>query len=294
MIDRAHLEPVPSPTIETETHNRYWPGETHLSPTGINIRTFGKQPGDAPNLVLLHGFTSSGAAWSDALKRWSSRYHVIAPDARGHGRSRRFDDEELAEPDFAVMTRDAADIIQTVAESSPHQPIVVIGHSMGARIALHATEDRAELVSAVILEDPVWHLDHPYRPIQRHEAVIGENVSGASIELEFQRLRAEQPSLPPEHLWETALAKSQTDPGFAARSAAPERDWRTALKTLQVPTLLLASDGGSVDAEQLAAINLLNPSVRTTTIPSAGHSIRIDNPNAYYRAVEPFIGRQLR
>ncbi|GAB3267447.1 hypothetical protein GCM10027562_33760 [Arthrobacter pigmenti] len=293
MTGRSTPHSAPSPNIETETGNRYWPGEPHLSPTGIYMRTFGSQPGDAPNLVLLHGFTSSGAGWTDALRRWTPRFRIVAPDARGHGRSQRFTDQELTEPDFAVMTRDAAKVIQDLADNSPQQPLVVVGHSMGARVALHATEDHADRVSALVLEDPVWHLDYPSQPIKRYEAIVGEQVSATSVEHEFQRLREQHPSLPPEQLWEASLAGSQTDPGLAARVAAPERDWRTSLNMLDVPTLLLASDGGSVDNKQLAAVNRLNPTIQTTIIPNAGHSIRADNPDAYYRAVETFIERQL-
>ncbi len=43
-----------------------------------------------PALVLLHGLTEAGTAWPDAVRRWGSRWHITAPDQRGHGLSPRF------------------------------------------------------------------------------------------------------------------------------------------------------------------------------------------------------------
>jgi len=46
---------------------------------------------DGPTLVLLHGLSDSGLCWPDAVRRWRHDYRIVAPDARGHGESPRFD-----------------------------------------------------------------------------------------------------------------------------------------------------------------------------------------------------------
>ena len=48
--------------------------------------------GDGEPLLLLHGFTGSGADWVhlfdvDGLDELARRFRLIIPDARGHGRS---------------------------------------------------------------------------------------------------------------------------------------------------------------------------------------------------------------
>ena len=44
-------------------------------------------PGDAPTLLLLHGFPSSSRMFEPLLTRLSDRYHLIAPDYPGFGHS---------------------------------------------------------------------------------------------------------------------------------------------------------------------------------------------------------------
>ena len=39
----------------------------------------------APTLVLLHGFTHTGASWDPVVAALGERYRALAPDIRGHG-----------------------------------------------------------------------------------------------------------------------------------------------------------------------------------------------------------------
>ena len=43
--------------------------------------------GDGETLVLLHGFSRSGAIWKPFITEFSKHYRLIVPDLRGHGRS---------------------------------------------------------------------------------------------------------------------------------------------------------------------------------------------------------------
>ncbi|HEY5879751.1 MAG TPA: hypothetical protein VIU11_12645 [Nakamurella sp.] len=51
--------------------------------------------GVPPSLLLLHGLTEAGTAWPDAVRRWENDYRIVAAELRGHGRSPRFDLEQL-------------------------------------------------------------------------------------------------------------------------------------------------------------------------------------------------------
>jgi lipase len=106
--------------------------------------------GDAsnPTLVCLHGVTAHGERFKQlAEERWASRFHVLAPDLRGHGRS-------TWEPPwtFAQHVEDLADTFGAASW---------VGHSFGGRLILELAARRPELVRRAVLLDPAIHVLPP-------------------------------------------------------------------------------------------------------------------------------------
>ena len=79
----------------------------------------------ARDVVLLHGFTHTGASWDPVVAALAERYRALAPDIRGHGSASERDPVTLA----AVL-----DDLGALAPA----PFTLVGYSMGGRIALHA------------------------------------------------------------------------------------------------------------------------------------------------------------
>lgn len=101
-------------------------------------------PPDAAPLIAIHGITSSHLAWSE-LAAALPRRRIIAPDLRGRGAS-----SELPGP-FG-MVQHAEDITRMLdflgIERAP-----LIGHSMGAFVALVTAHLHPERASSVLLVD---------------------------------------------------------------------------------------------------------------------------------------------
>jgi pimeloyl-ACP methyl ester carboxylesterase len=99
-----------------------------------------------PTTVLIHGLDSSKQTWDGVicdLER--AGYPAVAVDLCGHGES------PLGNPS-AFSPRSLADgVLETVA--AVDGPYVVVGHSMGGRIAMRLAADRGEDVAALIIED---------------------------------------------------------------------------------------------------------------------------------------------
>ena len=79
----------------------------------------------APDVVLLHGFTHTGASWDPVVAALGESYRALAPDIRGHGSA----------SDRAPVTLEA--VLDDLAGLAPAR-FTLVGYSMGGRIALHA------------------------------------------------------------------------------------------------------------------------------------------------------------
>lgn len=92
--------------------------------------------GSGARVVLLHGFTQTGAAWASVADRLATMHEVVRPDLPGHGGS---GDQR---GDLATTARLAGD---TGGRAT------WVGYSMGARVALRLALDRPELVDRLVL-----------------------------------------------------------------------------------------------------------------------------------------------
>lgn len=99
------------------------------------------EPG-APPIVCLHGVTSYGGRFEQVAAPLADRYHVVAPDLRGHGRSGW-------EPPWDVDT-----YVRDVLASVPVGPAVWIGHSFGGRLAAEVAVREPDRVERIVLLDP--------------------------------------------------------------------------------------------------------------------------------------------
>ena len=71
----------------------------------------------------------------------------IAVDLRGHGES------PLGDPEDFSPAALADDVVSAVLKAGVSPPFVVLGHSMGSRIAVRLAADHPEKVCALIVED---------------------------------------------------------------------------------------------------------------------------------------------
>ena len=104
----------------------------------------------APPVVCLHGITGHGRRFRRLVEeRLARRFHVVAPDLRGHGRSRW----------EAPWTIDAHvdDLRETFPASASW-----IGHSFGGRLVIELAAREPGRVERAVLLDPAIHVPVDY------------------------------------------------------------------------------------------------------------------------------------
>lgn len=98
---------------------------------------------DAPPLLLIHGGRDHCRNWDWVARRLADRFHIIAPDLRGHG------DSAWAIGGGYDQAAYLYDIAQLVHQTGL-APVTIIAHSLGAGIALNYCGTFPETVRKVI------------------------------------------------------------------------------------------------------------------------------------------------
>ncbi|MGB5865751.1 MAG: alpha/beta hydrolase [Sulfitobacter sp.] len=148
----------------------HWVETTELNGETFFVRHWGMQ--GAPKILMLHGFPEYSGAWSALAPLLAERFHCIAPDQRGYGKSWRPDGVERYKLGHLVN-----DMATLIAE----EPLIVLGHDWGASVAYALAIARPDLVEKLIIMNGV----HP-APFQR-ELAKGGAQTDASQYIHFLR-----------------------------------------------------------------------------------------------------------
>jgi len=105
--------------------------------------------GEGPRLALaVHGITATSRAWGEVAAALPREWTLVAPDLRGRGHSRDLPASTGLHDHVADLTELAE---QLAAEAGG--PVSLVGHSMGAFVAVHLAHARPDLFTRVVLVD---------------------------------------------------------------------------------------------------------------------------------------------
>ncbi len=110
----------------------------------MGVRLYFRKVGDGPPLVLMHGLYGASDNWLTIAGKLSENYTVYALDLRNHGHSPHHPDHS-----YRSMVEDLA-----LFFGEHHlQPAVMMGHSMGGKVAMLFAADYPEKVKKLIVVD---------------------------------------------------------------------------------------------------------------------------------------------
>ena len=118
------------------------------------MKLFYRELGKGQPIVILHGIFGSSDNWLTQARMLSSHYHVFSIDLRNHGQS-----PHHHEFDYTVMTGDLQEFIDSHHLKDP----IVLGHSMGGKVAMNFALAHPEKLSRLIVVDispRAYNLEH--------------------------------------------------------------------------------------------------------------------------------------
>ncbi len=235
----------------------------------------------ATDVVLLHGFTHTGASWEPVLARLGGPV-AVAPDIRGHGSA------SAREP----VTLSA--VLGDVAEVAPAR-FTLVGYSMGGRIALHMALAPGERVRRLVLIGASPGIaDAGEREARRcADARLADQIERQSID-EFAARWAAQPVLAGQPASVRAaldedrrrntpagLARALRGLGTGALPSLWER-----LGELAMPLSLIVGERDQKFRAIARETAALKGDAKVVVVPGAGHAVHVEAPAAVATVID--------
>lgn len=242
-----------------------------------------------PPFIILHGLFGMMENWHYHAKLLGEYYSVYTLDLRNHGRSPHSDIMS-----YEAMAEDVAEFC-TIYQL---QDIILLGHSMGGKVAMQFAVSFPQLLSKLIIADIG---PQAYPP--GHEKYFK-----AFREIDFSKIHSRQEA-------DEAFSKYESDigirlfllknlerdgNGFKLKANIPiienfYSDISGAITIpfpISVPTLFMKGEkSGYIRDKDLADIKELFPFAEFVTIKNAGHWLHAENQGDFYQELIKFLNR---
>jgi pimeloyl-ACP methyl ester carboxylesterase len=242
--------------------------------------------GQGPPIVLLHGLMGRATTWW-SVARWLTAYgHVVALDARGHGRLARRGSWRTEE-----FVEDIAELVSELDEG----PAVLIGHSMGGLHAWATAAAYPASVRAVVVEDmapdqrgktvETWreYFDSwpvPFRSIAHVREFFG-STGNYFAECVVERADGYHLLADLEDLYQIAAEWGR-------------RDYWPMVDAVKCPVLVIEAGRSAMPEGQQKGLAARVPGGgRHVVVEGAGHVVHDDAPWEYRGALEAFLSGML-
>jgi pimeloyl-ACP methyl ester carboxylesterase len=243
------------------------------------------ESGSGKPLLLVHGGASDSGAWSLVRPLLPVGLRVAAMDRRGRGRSGRGGHVHSLDVE--------ADDVLSVAEALGGG-VVVVGHSIGATIALQALRRSDGLIRAAALYEPPLPGMTPETPEAMIEALdAGRDDDALTIFLsDMVRLSdSEIAALRTSPMWENRVALIWTMRRESQSLSSHDRDL-SRYGEIDIPVqLLVGTNTAPHHTEAILALTTVVPDTESTVFEGQGHAALAQAPKLVAGAITDLLRR---
>ena len=260
---------------------------------GTDVGLAATVAGEGPPLLLLHGFTGSGAIWAEHAHRLRG-FRTIAPDLPGHGRS--------PDPGSADDLESIADCVVEILDREGIESASWLGYSMGGRVALAAAMRHPRRFDRLVLEGASAGIADPGEREARRVAddALADSILNDGVEAFVDRweripLFATQRRLPARTLARqrehrlAATARGLAS-GLRAASVGRQPSYWERLADLRMPTTIIV---GAEDTKYVDQGRRLREGIEGAVlhvVEGAGHAVHLEKPKVFWELVLDALG----
>jgi esterase len=257
------------------------------------MKLFYRQFGEGRPLIILHGIFGISDNWVSFGKKIAGMgYHVYIPDQRNHGRSPHHDAFN-----YYALTDD---LLEFTGQHDIRQP-VILGHSMGGKLAMRFTLENPASVSALVVVDTSLrtYLSHTQHRelIDAMKSVDFKEISSRQDVENYLRNRIKSPRIR-QFLMKNLFWKEKGLLAWRINLDAIDMNLESMYDGVFYSTIYknpaLFVRGGSspyVSEEDIPVIKKSFPNADIVTIADGTHWVHADAPAAFYNAVSGFLNR---
>lgn len=246
-----------------------------LNGTQLAIEDVGTGP---TALIFLHYYAGSSRAWTEVIAHLKQSYRCVAPDLRGFGAS--------ADAASGYTLDDGANDIAALVETLALDRYILVGHSMGGKIALTLAARQPAGLRGLVLLAPSPPTPEPMTDEDRQRLLDGY---GQREQAESTAKGITAQPLSPEML-EQVIADNLRS-SHAAWSAWLERgsreDIAEHIPQVQVPVVVVVGeedDTISLEVQRREVLTRL-PQAHLHTVVQAAHLLPLEAPLAVVAAI---------
>ncbi|OFY83726.1 MAG: alpha/beta hydrolase [Bacteroidetes bacterium RIFCSPLOWO2_12_FULL_35_15] len=253
------------------------------------MKLFYRKSGQGQPLIILHGLFGQCDNWNTLAKQFAENgFEVYCVDQRNHGLSPHSDVWN-----YQVMSEDILELIN----DNQLQNVILLGHSMGGKVAMQFAVDHEQLLDKLIVVDiaPKYYSMHHQQVLEALQSV------------DFDKVKSRKEA-------EEILSKFISDFGtkqFLLKNlywkTETELAWRFNLKVIveqienvgealitntscTVPALFIRGEKSNyILDEDIHSIQDIFPHFELTTIADAGHWVHAEKPKEFFDFVIRFL-----
>lgn len=255
------------------------------------MNLFFRQYGKGQPMIILHGVFGVSDNWVSFARKMADHYEVFIPDQRNHGQSPH-------DPTFNYFAL-CSDLYDFIEEHDIKDPII-LGHSMGGKVAMHFALENPDMLKALIVADiSMRTYNRRFRHLDMIDAMMNVNFNNAETREDVESQIKLQ--IPDERTRLFAMKN------LYRREHGGQFAWRLNLEAINLnmdevfegiesknlftkPTLFVrGGDSDYVKYDDFDQIYRNFPKADIKTIERAGHWLHAEKPDEFQNIITDFL-----